>query len=155
MYYEEAGAGERLVLIGGLGIDVSDTSALPDGGTQYNYSSGSGMITWRVPPASFNIATASATALAEYGFQHVSPTSSQYAALQTGTFATPPPTLFSYTQYHATAEGTYWIPNWSGDGDYSYPGTYTEEEAIWNEPADGTSPCDGDSPPPAVVFWGV
>jgi hypothetical protein len=124
------------------------TSALPDGGTQYNYAASAGTIAWRVPPASFDIATASRSQLAEYGFEGITASSPQYPVLAAHQFAPPPPMLFSYPNLRAGYDGEWTTSTWAGAGDYSSPGTYDEAQGNWNEPADGSS-CSGS----AVVFW--
>jgi hypothetical protein len=117
-----------------------------DGGHQYEFQVGSSVVTYLVPPSSFDPNTASENELATYGIP-ARPTDASLLADWNTRFAnvryvTPPPFLATVP---VTANATSNI--WSGYK--ATAGGYANSTVTWTEPALGSSRCSNNS----VVIW--
>lgn len=125
-------------------------SALPDGGTEYEYGVYGGSVRFSVPPSSFDASRASADDLARYGIPPEPPASDPdgQARWQKATanlrFVEPPPALHAIPLSAVQASS-----NWTGYIDLSGANTYTQASGGYIEPYDHGSTCS----PNSAVFW--
>jgi Peptidase A4 family len=131
---------------------LSGTSATSDGGTAYHYNVRGRQISFMVPPARFNPATAKADELAMYGLPTRPPASQGVrqalwdSVVSKQSFPKPPQFL---AEIPVKASTTFKNLNWSGYGDSGGAGAFTESTGVYVEPYDHGTSCAGNS----AVFW--
>lgn len=120
-----------------------------DGSTTYKYNVAGLATTYKIPPSSFNPATASPSQLAKYGIPPAPPASNTTAYAQWTKmihnlhFVTPPPALVTINARAATSG------NWSGYANSSPSQIYNTAQGTYIEPSLGPSRCSSNS----AVFW--
>jgi hypothetical protein len=121
--------------IGGL----QRVASLPGGGKAYSY----GTLTQLVPPAHFNVLTASDKQLSEYGFPTRKELGSKWYKVMrhVRSFAAPTRYLVTDPNVSAPSANSDWA-NWSGYNVNSH--NYTQVTATWEEPSFVTNGCNGD-----------
>ena len=132
------------------------TTGLARGSTAYNYMVDGLPMSYFVPPASFDPATASADALRALGIPTEPPASNPdgqalwLAMVHNMKFVAPPTTIVSVpgvTVPGPTANAT--SSNWSGIINTGGAGAYSEASATYYEPVLGSTSCSNNS----AVFW--
>lgn len=161
-----AASATQLAACGLSEVPLASTTALPGGGTAYNYATPAG-VTYSVnqPPPGFDPTTAPPAQDAQYGLPDrpalSSPAYASWLTLVQAPWATEPqrpylvmsdapltqpqPSTNDAASPDLTQESS---PSWSG---YTMAGTgWTEAETVFNEPTFGNTSC---TDPSAASFW--